>query len=55
MELTSAKRQKIQLELAFSRDGGGEASSSLGEGTEVLVANHDPQSLECTEFAQPHA
>ncbi len=49
MELTSAERQKIQLELAFSRAGGGEASSSLGEGTEVLVANRETQSLECTE------
>ncbi len=49
MELTSIKRQKIQLELAFSRDGRGETSSVPGEGTEVLVANRDTQSLECTE------
>jgi len=49
MEFTSAKRQKIQLELAFPRDGGGEPSSPLGEGTEVLVADRVPQSPECSE------
>ena len=49
MELTSTQRQKIQLELAFPRDGGGEASSPLGEGTEVLVADRVTQSPECTE------
>ncbi len=49
MELTSAKRQKIQLELAFSKDGGGETSPVLGEGTEALVANRVTQSPECTE------
>lgn len=49
MELTSAKRQKIQLELAFSGDGGGETSSVLDEGTEVLVANRVTESPECTE------
>ena len=49
MELTSTKRQKIQLELAFPRDGGGEPSSPLGEGTEVLVADRVPQSPECSE------
>ena len=49
MELTSTQRQKIQLELAFPRDGGGEASSPLGGGTEVLVADRVTQSPECTE------
>ena len=49
MELTSAKRQKIQLELAFPRDGGGESSSPLGEGTEVLAADRGTQSPECSE------
>lgn len=49
MELTSTPRQKIQLELAFPRDGGGETSSVLGEGTEVLVADRATQSPECTE------
>ena len=49
MELTSAERQKIQLELAFSRDGGGETSSSIDEGTEVPVADPVTQSPECTE------
>jgi RNA-directed DNA polymerase len=49
MELKSTKRQKIQLELAFPRNGGGETSSGLDEGTEVLVANRETQSPECTE------
>jgi len=49
MELKSTKRQKIQLELAFSVDGGGEASSVLDEGTEVLVANRVTKSPERTE------
>ena len=49
MELTRTQRQKIQLELAFSSEGGGETSSLLGEGTEVLVADRVPQSPECTE------
>lgn len=49
MELTNARRQKIQLELAFSRDGGGETSAVSREGTEVLVADRVTQSPECTE------
>ena len=49
MELMSTKRQKIQLELAFSGDGGGETSSALDEGTEVFLANRVTESPECTE------
>ena len=49
MELKSATRQKIQLELAFSGDGGGETSSVLDEGTEVFLANRVTESPECTE------
>ena len=46
MELTNARRQKIQLELAFSRDGGGETSAVSRDGTEVLVADRVTQSPE---------
>ena len=49
MELMGTKRQKSQLELVFPRVGGGEASSPLGEGSEVLVADRVTESPECTE------
>lgn len=37
-------RQKIQLELAFSEMGAGEARDCLGEGTEARAANAAPES-----------
>lgn len=43
------KRQKTQLELAFPTEGRGEAPRTVGEGTELSVANHDPQSPASSE------
>lgn len=49
MGLKSGKRQKNQLELALSADGGGEASGASDQGTEPLVANRATESPASTE------
>jgi RNA-directed DNA polymerase len=45
----SEKRQKTQLELAFTAPGRGEASVRSGQGTEALAAKHDTESPTSTE------
>ena len=39
----NAKRQKIQLDMAFMADGRGEAPMAVNKGTEVPVAKREPE------------